>query len=405
MSLAERIAQEFNTVRGEITESDSTAVKLTGSQTIEGVKTFTSSIQGNLVGNSATATKLATPRKITISGDVSGNVSIDGSTDVTLSAEVANDSHFHSTSTITGLGTAATKDVGENADNVMEVGAFGLGTGGVRLDTGADLNSLVKTGFYATYTSSLASTILNSPTDQSFGLTVLPVGAYPFTSSFQILQAINSNTIWTRYALNGTWSNWEKLIHTGNILQSTGTSTDYPMSQKATTDAINTTVVKLTGNQTIDGIKTFSESPIVPTPTTDYQVATKEYVDSPINWVANDTRAKTALNANGDAPIYACRAWVNFNGTGRVAIRASGNVSSITDNAVGRYTVNFATAMPDTYYATTTMCNYILGEGSSTVLMHESHSLSTTYITLSARWDNIHNSTRNREFCNVSIFR
>jgi len=56
------------------------------------------------------------------------------------------------------------------------------------------------------------------------------------------------------------------------------------------------------------------------------------------------------LNASGTAPLYACRAWVNFNGTGTVAIRASGNVSSITDNGAGDYTINFATAMPDANY-------------------------------------------------------
>jgi hypothetical protein len=47
-----------------------------------------------------------------------------------------------------------------------------------------------------------------------------------------------------------------------------------------------------------------------------------------------------------------CRAWVNFNGTGTVAIRASFNVSSITDNGVGNYTINFTNAMPDANYAT-----------------------------------------------------
>jgi hypothetical protein len=47
---------------------------------------------------------------------------------------------------------------------------------------------------------------------------------------------------------------------------------------------------------------------------------------------------------------YGCRAWVNFNGSGTVAIRASGNVSSITDNAVGYYTVNFTNALPDANY-------------------------------------------------------
>lgn len=46
-----------------------------------------------------------------------------------------------------------------------------------------------------------------------------------------------------------------------------------------------------------------------------------------------------------------CRAWVNFNGTGTVAIRASFNVSSITDNGTGYYTVNFTNAMPDVNYS------------------------------------------------------
>jgi hypothetical protein len=45
------------------------------------------------------------------------------------------------------------------------------------------------------------------------------------------------------------------------------------------------------------------------------------------------------------------RAWVNFNGTGTVAIRASYNVTDITDNGTGNYTVNFTTAMPDANYA------------------------------------------------------
>ena len=51
------------------------------------------------------------------------------------------------------------------------------------------------------------------------------------------------------------------------------------------------------------------------------------------------------------ATAYGCRAWVNFNGTGTIAIRASGGVSSITDNSAANYTVNFTTAMPDANYA------------------------------------------------------
>lgn len=66
------------------------------------------------------------------------------------------------------------------------------------------------------------------------------------------------------------------------------------------------------------------------------------------NSIANvaGTASTDVLNViNGSA-----KAWVNFNGTGTVAIRASYNVSSITDNGVGNHTVNFTTAMPDVNY-------------------------------------------------------
>jgi hypothetical protein len=63
-------------------------------------------------------------------------------------------------------------------------------------------------------------------------------------------------------------------------------------------------------------------------------------------------RITTALNASGSAPIYACRAWVNFSGTSSPGtIRASGNVSSVTRNATGDFTINFTTAMQDANYA------------------------------------------------------
>jgi len=66
-----------------------------------------------------------------------------------------------------------------------------------------------------------------------------------------------------------------------------------------------------------------------------------------------DTSSNLQFNSGygSVAVAYGCRAWVNFNGTGTVAIRASGNVSSITDNGTGNYTVNFTTAMPDASYS------------------------------------------------------
>ena len=72
------------------------------------------------------------------------------------------------------------------------------------------------------------------------------------------------------------------------------------------------------------------------------------------NTVSNSaiTAAKLDGAQSGSAPVYGVRAWVNFNGTsGSTAIRQSGNVSTVTRNAVGRYTITFATAMQDTNYA------------------------------------------------------
>lgn len=57
-----------------------------------------------------------------------------------------------------------------------------------------------------------------------------------------------------------------------------------------------------------------------------------------------------AVQNTSGVEMYLAKAWVNFNGTGTVAIRASGNVSSITDNGAGDYTVNFSSAMPDANY-------------------------------------------------------
>lgn len=71
-------------------------------------------------------------------------------------------------------------------------------------------------------------------------------------------------------------------------------------------------------------------------------------VDNIQSYNANPPLVK---NVSGNQVGTFCRAWVNFNGTGTVAIRQSFNVSSITDNATGDYTVNFVTALADADYS------------------------------------------------------
>lgn len=199
---------------------------------------------------------------------------------------------------------------------------------------------------------------------------------------------------------------------------------------------INTNFVGVNNAQNITEVKTFTASPIVPTPTTDFQVATKKYVDdnNKINTLTNkttpddtdnialqevggdlkrvsfqnltklspnDSRAKTALNASGAAPIYACRSWVNFKGTGTVAIRASGNVSSITDGGVGSYIVNFTTNMPDVNYSWSIDGYYSGGVGGLTAtngaLTTSSIQILCVTTAMTDFWDS--------EYTSVSIFR
>lgn len=120
--------------------------------------------------------------------------------------------------------------------------------------------------------------------------------------------------------------------------------------------------------------------------------------------VATAESTLAQFNASGSAPVYACRAWVNFNGTGTVAIRASGNVSSITDNGTGDYTVNFTTAMPDANYSAPISCSDVSGSGSLIVMAKQPSPQSTTSLTLAARQGNTGNSI-DLPFIYAAIFR
>ena len=80
-------------------------------------------------------------------------------------------------------------------------------------------------------------------------------------------------------------------------------------------------------------------------------LANASVTNDKLSLTANASNIMTALNASGSAPIYAARAWVNFNGTGTPAISASGNVSSITDDGIGKFRLNLITALPDVNFS------------------------------------------------------
>ena len=98
-----------------------------------------------------------------------------------------------------------------------------------------------------------------------------------------------------------------------------------------------------------------------------------------------------------------CRAWVNFNGTGTVAIRASFNVSSITDNGTGDYTVNFTTALPDSNYATTSSISFDLASAGGSFTIFEVTAQTTSTVRLFSQANT--GVAADSQYIAVSIFR
>ena len=100
----------------------------------------------------------------------------------------------------------------------------------------------------------------------------------------------------------------------------------------------------------------------------------------------------------------AVQAWVNFNGTGTVAIRASYNVSSITDDGIGKYTVNFTSAMTDANYAVLTTVSLGLADfnAKAATAPYTTNSVNAVGLTCSRTSDS---DPQDMEFVSVAVLR
>jgi len=103
------------------------------------------------------------------------------------------------------------------------------------------------------------------------------------------------------------------------------------------------------------------------------------------------------------ATAYGCRAWVNFNGTGTVAIRDSGNVSSITDRGAGKYTVNISNALTDANY-TVTFGSPSFNPGNPPWVFQEDYNISRT-TTGFGMWTNQDGNSYDSAYVQLAIFR
>ena len=115
---------------------------------------------------------------------------------------------------------------------------------------------------------------------------------------------------------------------------------------------------------------------------------------------------RSGLNSTGSAPIYAVRAWVNFNGFGSIGanqtIRGAGNVSSVYKNGTGDYTVNFANAMPDANYAITTCVEKANGSYIPSAAIYSAAAPSPGSFRILTGSENL---TNDRSLINVAVIR
>jgi hypothetical protein len=119
--------------------------------------------------------------------------------------------------------------------------------------------------------------------------------------------------------------------------------------------------------------------------------------------LASNAVTTPKLGANEQSGL--CKAWVNFNGTGTVAIRASYNVSSITDNGVGDYTVNFATALVDANYTVCGACNLNVTGNTSRVFSAPATAAPTTTAVRVATTFSSSTASEDQQYVHVAIFR
>lgn len=127
---------------------------------------------------------------------------------------------------------------------------------------------------------------------------------------------------------------------------------------------------------------------------------------------SQNTLPPAVQNSSGTEIGTFCRAWVNFNGTGTVAIRASFNVSSITDNGTGRYQVNLSTALTDANYSASILASTDGTNGGGAITgfvdnygASNAVTVPTTTAFVFSVYQSNTNTMRDATYVNVAVFR
>ena len=111
---------------------------------------------------------------------------------------------------------------------------------------------------------------------------------------------------------------------------------------------------------------------------------------------------------SGGGKIWPSRAWINFNGSGTVSIRNDGNVTSITDNGTGLYTVNFTNALADANHSTVGSCkeqSFGYGDFVSFPMSGGTYSSTAVQIRTTRAWNSTQSLNTDADIANVQVSR
>jgi hypothetical protein len=289
--------------------------------------TFTGTLAGNITGNAATATTattattLATGRTIALTGDVTGTTgSFNGSANVSAATTIANNA----------VTTAKIADANVTTAKIADA----------NVTTAKIADSNVTTAKIAD------SNVTNAKLAAGIDAGKLTTGTLP------VARIADGDIVNAKLATD--------------LDASKLTAGTLPIARIA--DGAVTNAKLATG---IDASKlttgTLPADRIGSGAITTARIADDAVTNDKLSLAANAGEIKKALNADNAPPIFACRAWVNFDGTrneadtgastngNNVKIRANGNVASVRKDTTGNYTVTLSTAMPDANYAMVAM--------------------------------------------------
>jgi hypothetical protein len=257
----------------------------------------------------------------------------------------------------TGLSTAITKD-GQTATTVRIPFAQGINSSLTTDSTNTSTGSIITAGGVGIAKALFVGTTANVAGVATFGLQPI---LSSLTASKPVFTDVSKGLVST-----GTLGADQGGTGVANNAAMTVTGSGNFAYTRTLTAATNVTFPTTGTLATRAGSETFTNktltAPVIATIVNTGTLTLPTSTDTLVGKATTDTLTNKTLTTpnidsasvptvSGTAPLYMARAWVNFNGTGTVAIRASGNVSSITDGGVGIYTVNFTTSLTDTSFA------------------------------------------------------